>query len=220
MPGRSSTPNRKSPSKSGQKYDYVELAKSKLSDDTPQNIYGVIIDASFPYQVNSNKMFVCNLKIVDPTMSAKGAYAQVVMYAYKFEDLPIVHRLGDIIRIHRAGLKMYNNHRQFNVNMYHSSSWALYSTDKLTPLGQSVSSEGPYAFSGKRSTHERQDGAIQKNLKQWASTQYFAKNNVIEGGRNVALDKCHKESGDFDVVAKVLQVFELDEYTNELKIKD
>lgn len=34
------------------------------------------------------------------------------------------------------------------------------------------------------------------------------------------MSACHKESGDFDVVAKVLQVFELDEYTNELKIKD
>lgn len=29
-----------------------------------------------------------------------------------------------------------------------------------------------------------------------------------------------KASGDFDVVAKILQVFELDEYTNELKLRD
>lgn len=29
-----------------------------------------------------------------------------------------------------------------------------------------------------------------------------------------------KATGDFDVVAKILQVFELDEYTNELKLRD
>jgi hypothetical protein len=110
------------------------------------------------------------------------------MYAYKFEDLPIVHRLGDIIRVHRAKTRLYNQKRQFSVNMFYSSSWALYSTDKSTPLGQ-ASSEGPYAFSGKRSTHERQDTAIQQNLKKWARETHFAKNNVIEGDRTVDLSK-------------------------------
>jgi len=36
----------------------------------------------------------------------------------------------------------------------------------------------------------------------------------------VALNKAQAQREDFDVVAKILQVFELDEYTNELKIKD
>jgi hypothetical protein len=34
------------------------------------------------------------------------------------------------------------------------------------------------------------------------------------------LKKASKQANDFDVVAKVLQVFELDEYTNELKLRD
>lgn len=36
----------------------------------------------------------------------------------------------------------------------------------------------------------------------------------------VALNKAQSQKEDFDVVAKILQVFALDEYTNELKIKD
>lgn len=36
----------------------------------------------------------------------------------------------------------------------------------------------------------------------------------------VPLNKAQAQKGDFDVVAKILQVFELDEYTNELKLKD
>jgi len=34
------------------------------------------------------------------------------------------------------------------------------------------------------------------------------------------LKNAAKETSDFDVVAKVLQVFDLDDYTNELKIRD
>jgi len=36
----------------------------------------------------------------------------------------------------------------------------------------------------------------------------------------VPLNKAQAHKGDFDVVAKILQVHELDEYTNELKLKD
>ena len=34
------------------------------------------------------------------------------------------------------------------------------------------------------------------------------------------LNKAHTEKGDFDVVAKITSIHELDEYTNELRIKD
>jgi len=103
--------------------------------------------------------------------------------------------------------------------MYYSSSWALYSSDKTTPTGQTAV-EGPYAFSGNRSTHEKQDSAIQATLKKFAQA-HFAKNNV-DGNRTIALKDAAKQASnkDFDVNAKVLQVFELDDYTNELKLKD
>lgn len=102
--------------------------------------------------------------------------------------------------------------------MYYKSSWALYSTDKLSPLGQSVG-DNPYAFSGKKSTQEKQDTAITSTLKKYA-TQYFASSNVISDVNTCELKKASKEKKDFDIVAKVLQVFQLDEYTNELKLRD
>ena len=102
--------------------------------------------------------------------------------------------------------------------MYYNSSWALYSSDQQTPLGQQVG-DSPYAFSGKKSTQERQDSAITGTLKKWAR-QYFAQSNVISDANTTELKKASKEKKDFDIVAKVLQVFQLDEYTNELKLKD
>jgi len=215
---RKSTPNRsRSPAKSAAKYEYVELSKASLTSSDPCHFYGVIIDATFPYKANTDR-FICSLKVVDPTLHQKGAYATVVIYASKFEDLPIVHRLGDVIRVHRATMRIYQNKRQFNVNMFYQSSYALFSTDKLSPLGQSTSNDAPYAFSGKKSSLERQDVAILSTLRKW-SNNYFSSTNV-GSDKCVELKKASKQQGDFDVVAKVLQVFELDEYTNELKLRD
>jgi len=102
--------------------------------------------------------------------------------------------------------------------MFYQSSYALFSTDKASPLGQNMSSDAPYAFSGKRSTLERQDVAILSTLRKWANNLFSS--TAVGGDRAVELKKASKQSGDFDVVAKVLQVFELDEYTNELKLRD
>ena len=149
----------------------------------PCHFYGIIIDATFPYKVHADR-FICTLKVIDPTLHPKGGKqdaAQVVIYAKRFEDLPIVHRLGDIIRVHRANLRMYKNQRQFNVNVYYKSSWALYSTDKLTPLGAPSSVEGPYAFSGKKATQERQDKAIFQTLFKWTNG-IFAQTNIGDQG--------------------------------------
>jgi len=156
---------RRSPSKPSSKYDYCEINKAELSEnDNVHNFYGVVVDASFPYQFNlkssvngSNKLFQCVLKVIDPSCNKEPA--QVILYANKFEDLPIIARLGDIIRVHRANVRKNNkvspSVRQFTANMYYSSSWSLYSSEKLTPAG--TVANGPYAFSGKKCTQEKQD---------------------------------------------------------------
>jgi len=212
------TPSKsKSPAKAANKYDYVELSKASLTSSAPTNFFGVIIDATFPYKVNSER-FICSLKVVDPSLFKSGAYANVVIYANKFEDLPIVHRIGDIIRVHRANMRIYQNKRQFNVNIYYQSSYALFSTDKQTPLGQPIANDTPYAFSGKKATIEKQDYLVLDKLRKWTNELFKA--HPIGGERATELKKASKQSNDFDVVAKVLQVFELDEYTNELKLRD
>ena len=217
---RKTTPSKsKSPAKAASKYEYVELSKASLASADPCHFYGVIVDATFPYKVKPDR-FICSLKVIDPNLNSKAKqdYAQVVIYAKRFEDVPIVHRLGDIIRVHRANLRPWQGIRQFNVNVYYKSSWALFSSDKLTPQGQPAG-DGPYAYSGKKPSLEKQDNAIVQNLKKWANL-FFGSNNAVDEKKTVALKQAARQSGDFDVVAKILQVFELDEYTNELKLRD
>jgi hypothetical protein len=83
------------------------------------------------------------------------------LYAKRFEDLPIIQRFGDIIRVHRATLRIYKNHRQFNANIFYNSSWALFSIKKEEELT-------PFAHSGKRFTFIKNDADHVKNIKNWA----------------------------------------------------
>jgi hypothetical protein len=47
---KSATPTKVA--KTTQKYEYTELAKVSLTSTDPHNVYGVIIDATFPHKVN------------------------------------------------------------------------------------------------------------------------------------------------------------------------
>nr|AAU43901.1 alpha telomere binding protein [Uroleptus sp. WJC-2003] len=228
-----STKRKTTPSKEGQpqrKRGEGQRVTSLTSSD-PQHFYAVVIDATFPYKTNQDR-YICSLKIVDPSLyvkSQKGTgdssdFATLVLYAKRFEDLPIIHRLGDIIRVHRATLRLYNHQRQFNANIFYNSSWALFSTDRRSALqeigGQDpVNDLTPFSYSGKHYTFEKNEGALVQNIRKWAQ-QYFTQYNVISSDMFAPLNKAQAQKGDFDVVAKILQVFEMDEYTNELKLKD
>ena len=207
------------------------MNKASLTSADPQHLYAVVIDATFPYKTNQDR-YICSLKIVDPSLyikSQKGTgdasdYATLVLYAKRFEDLPIIHRIGDVIRVHRATLRLYNHQRQFNANIFYNSSWALFSTDKKSALQEIGNQEAgnentPFAYSGKNYTFEKQEAAILSNMRKWAQ-QYFTQYNVISNDMYVPLNKVAQQKGDFDVVAKITQIFEMDEYTNELRLKD
>lgn len=227
MPGPRSAKKAQTPPKSaakkakGQKYDYIELGKASLSSVEAQNVYGVIIDATFPYKVNS-KLYVCSLKIADPSLntgSKGGDYASVVMYAKRFEDLPIVLRIGDVIRLHRATLRMWNNHRQFNVSMHWNGAWALFSTEKTPVVGSSSGDFSPVSHSGNKPTIEKQDSNLLSTLRKWA-TSYFQSNDVLTKDMSVPLKNAKSQKSDFDAVAKIVGIHEMDAYTNELKLRD
>ena len=178
---KSSTPTKGAKKAKGQRYDYTELAKASLTSSDPQHVYGVIVDATFPYKVNS-ELYICSLKIADSSLSpnskGKEKFATVVIYSKRFEDLPIVLRLGDVIRLHRANLRMYNDHRQFNVSVQWSGSWALFSTDRTTALGASTTDFQPFLWSGKRFSFEKHETGILSATKKFASSLFGSHDGV------------------------------------------
>jgi hypothetical protein len=198
----------------GQRYTYNSLASVSAHDDKQdKHIYGVIIDATFPYKVSKNK-FICSLKVVDSSLNGTGKkneYASIVLYASRFEDLPIVSRVGDIIRVHRAALRLYDDKRQFNVNCQFNGSWALFATDKTVNEDMS--------HSGRHCTFEKAEVSLLSALRKWA-TQYFSTHDGVTKDMYTALSKAKNEKSDFDVVAKITMCRDFDEYTNELKLTD
>lgn len=110
----------------------MELAKANLATNETHNVFGVVLDATFPYK-NTGDKYICSMKIVDPSLHVRGVdksggktsgadlnatvqhkeeddhneYATVIIYGLKFESLPITVKIGDIVRLHRATLRMY-----------------------------------------------------------------------------------------------------------------
>lgn len=204
---------------------------SKESDDDQYHFYGIVIDASFPYQ--TEKRYVVTCKVIDHSCLAKGGKltpVNVVFFAKTFEDLPIIQRVGDIVRVHRARFQHYNDVKQLNVNMYYRSSWCLFiGNDTEAPLEPKVENEDgtnnyfsytPYNFSGKSFTQEAHETKILRDLKKW-SKDYFAKNFVVETNiKKTDLDAAVKDQKDFDLLAKITDIKDHDQYSNAVTFND
>ena len=113
------------------------------------------MDASYPHRAQFGKSdrFTCTLRIIDPDqyLSAESGVIEactLVLFANKFEDLPISQRVGDIIRVHRATVQEYRGAKHFTASVNYNAAWALFSPcpkDKQVLLGF-VEEEGGKEF--------------------------------------------------------------------------
>lgn len=212
-------------------YKYSTLNLGKNAGDDPVHFYGVIVDASFPYKTEKRSVVSC--KVVDHSLAKKGTVSEkdwvtVVFYAKNFEDLPIIQRIGDIIRVHRADFQHYNDRRQLNVNLYYRGSWCLFvGDDKDEPLEPKVVNEDkepnffrdtPYNFSGKSFTWGDEDVTILRALRKWTKDQF--KNNFVITNQTdtAAVAQAIKKSKDFDLLGKVKSSSSKDTWTNKVSI--
>ena len=144
------------------------------------------------------------MKIVDPTYFLQDndeekdfafyGCANVTIFARRREDLPVINRIGDVIRIHRANMKMYDGKKQFQVNVFYNSSWCLFSADLENPeeVNSKVKSKDsddemvtskkkqlmPYKYSGKSFSIDPDALEQLQDIREW-SKKYFADNDVI-----------------------------------------
>jgi len=89
-----------------QKFQYSNI--KSFSNQGDYNFYGIIYDATFPSQEDAST-YICNMKIVDPEVNLLANSADfndqiinVVVKSHSVDALPFVHRIGDIIRVHRG----------------------------------------------------------------------------------------------------------------------
>ena len=240
------------------KIHYVQLAEAEVDEDEQYSLYGVVIDAGYPYKGQNN--FLVTLKIADPTLcptvdGPKGGVkvALVTCYARKLEDLPIVRKIGDVIRIHRVTLKRFNNLKQFNLNINFNSAWCLFHSSDVnlqtdfsdesdqdheavmadgTSISDRVTSKQerrkytPYKFSSSSYSFDfQQEKKIIDSLRTWEddffqnrSSWVFKKLSKPLG--EIKQDEKFDYDREFDVIVKILKIFEKDDYNLELRIKD
>jgi hypothetical protein len=95
-------------------YVYNELSSMKSSSEKV-HFYATILDAQFPHKSFKSDKYVCSMKIADSSciIDKTGCvnHCTLVLFANKFEDLPISQRVGDIIRIHRATVGEYKGQK-------------------------------------------------------------------------------------------------------------
>jgi hypothetical protein len=203
----------------------------KESEEDSFHFYGVVVDASFPYK--TEKRYVVTCQVADASSILKGGKlntVNVVFFAKSFEDLPIIQRVGDIVRVHRAKFQHFNDTRQLNVNMYYRSSWCLFiGDDGEAPLEPKVENEDgtnnyfsytPYNFSGKSFTQEAHESKILKDLKKW-SRAHFAKHDVVKSDiKKSDIDEAIKNKKDFDLLARVTEIQDHDQFSNSVTFND
>jgi hypothetical protein len=83
------------------KYKYTPIKDMNETDN--YNFYGVIYDATFPTIEDTPNDYVCIIKIVDTeTNLLTGDVLTLVIKSSSKDNLPFIHNVGDIIRVHRG----------------------------------------------------------------------------------------------------------------------
>eukprot|EP00349_Pseudokeronopsis_sp_Brazil_P004637 CAMPEP_0202971470 /NCGR_PEP_ID=MMETSP1396-20130829/27743_1 /ASSEMBLY_ACC=CAM_ASM_000872 /TAXON_ID= /ORGANISM="Pseudokeronopsis sp., Strain Brazil" /LENGTH=165 /DNA_ID=CAMNT_0049700903 /DNA_START=164 /DNA_END=661 /DNA_ORIENTATION=+ len=165
------------------------------------------------------------MKVADTSMAVDkegvSQFCSLVIFAKKFEDLPLSQRIGDIIRVHRATVGQYNKVKQFTANMFFNSSWAIFSpAPRAAELPQEEEKKGgkavemeyqPFSFSGKQFTFKKEEQKTIKALRTWIHLQ-FSKHQMLSADfisklKDIPEAGAKKEDGrykDFDLEVKIV----------------
>jgi len=197
------------------KYKYTTF--DELKEQGEYNFYGIIFDASFPREENSefekNKTakYSCILKLIDQTtncLTHENNFNDNVIYliikSSEKENIPYVHHIGDIIRVHR-GLYAPKKKRNVYVNVCKDnkmkSSWCLFSAN--------TNSNEPYLCSNKKYTIEAQDKQIIDSTRAWVKN-YLSIEKSLKYPLQVDLLNRVNDGNDNDLLVHVVKKMELD----------
>lgn len=200
---------------------YIYTTFDQLKEQGEYNFYGIIYDASFPNEDNylsesdkkkNSSKFTCILKLIDQTtncLTHKNNFSENIIYliikSSEKENIPYIHHIGDIIRIHR-GFYSPKKKRNVYLNVCKDNkargSWCLYSTNN--------NSNEPYSCSNKKFTVESQDKLIIENIKVWIKN-YLNIDKSLKYPLQVNLIDRNNDGNDNDLLVHVVKKLELDD---------
>ena len=192
------------------KYKYS--AFEDLNEQGEYNFYAIIYDASFPLEESNTLKYSCTLKLIDQTtncLSNPNNFNENIIYltikSSEKENIPYIHHIGDIIRVHR-GFYSPKNKRNVYLNVCKDNkikgSWCLYSVNN--------NSNEPYLCSNKKYSVESQDKQIIENNKNWVKN-YLNKDKALIYPYQIKLNSRINDGNDKDLLVHVVKKVELDD---------
>ena len=201
------------------KYKYTTF--DELKEQGEYNFFAIIYDASFPQEENSLSesdkkknatKYFCILKLIDQTtncLTNPNNFHENVIYliikSAEKENIPYVHNIGDIIRVHR-GFYAPKKKRNIYVNVCKDNkikgSWCLYSANN--------NSNEPYSCSNKKYTVETQDKQIIENTKVWVKN-YLNIDKSLKYPLQVNMKNRINDGNDNDLLVHVVKKIELND---------
>ena len=189
------------------KYKYSIF--SDLVEQGEYNFYGVIYDSSFPLEEEKTGKYSCTIKLIDHSTNClsnpNDFNDNIICLTIKSSDkenIPYIHQIGDIIRIHR-GFYSPKKKRNVYLNLCNdhkiNGSWCLYSVNNNIAE--------PIACSNKTYNIEEQDKENIETYKAW-SKNYLGKNKALVYPYQIKLEERNEEGNDKDLLAHVVKKVE------------
>ena len=189
------------------KYKYSIF--SDLVEQGEYNFYGVVYDSSFPLEEEKTGKYSCTIKLIDHSTNClsnpNDFNDNIICLTIKSSDkenIPYIHQIGDIIRIHR-GFYSPKKKRNVYLNLCNdhkiNGSWCLYSVNN--------SIAEPIACSNKTYNIEEQDKENIETYKAW-SKNYLGKNKALVYPYQIKLEERNEEGNDKDLLAHVVKKVE------------
>lgn len=189
------------------KYKYSIF--SDLVEQGEYNFYGVVYDSSFPLEEEKTGKYSCTIKLIDHSTNClsnpndfNDNIICLTIKSSEKENIPYIHQIGDIIRIHR-GFYSPKKKRNVYLNLCNdhkiNGSWCLYSVNNNIAE--------PIACSNKTYNIEEQDKENIETYKAW-SKNYLGKNKALVYPYQIKLEERNEEGNDKDLLAHVVKKVE------------
>ena len=204
------------------KYKYTPF--DEMKEQGEYNFYGFVYDATFPKEEDNfailpgNKeplpKYSCVLKVLDQSINCLTHPANfnenvitLIIQSNERENIPYVHQIGDIIRVHR-GLYAPKAKRNVYLNILKGNqfkgSWCLFSSNPEKDFDK------PYMCSHKKYTYESQDKKNIESIRAWIKSYLAIDNSLVYYHQNNLINRV-KEGSDKDLLVHVVKKVELDD---------
>lgn len=189
------------------KYNYSSL--KEISSNKEAYFYGIISDATFPCLDDQENVYVCILKIIDHTVNhltnpfeIESNQIYLTIKSDLIENLPYIHHIGDIIRVHRGTFvqKLKKNvYCNLETKGPMKSHWCIFSG--ASDLNSK--SFEPVSCSSRTFTLETFDYHIISNLRVWVSKYLKEKGSLVYSKTVKLIDRNREVNEQKDLIVQV-----------------